>query len=115
LNSNADFALPVPPPLPPKSSSLLAQLEALSRERPDRVLRLQGRMPCGEMFELLIYRGFSSSTTHATAYDPDQSALAEGSAMTSATLLEAPLKPGAEIELAGPAPVETFLLSQGWD
>jgi len=115
LNSTADFALPVPPPLPPKSSSLLAQLEALSRERPDRVLRLQGRLPCGEMFELLIYRGFSSSTTHATAYDPDQSALAEGSAMTSATLLEAPLKPGAEIELAGPAPVETFLLSQGWD
>ena len=115
MNSDADSPLPVLPPLPAKLSALLGQLEALSRERPKRVLRLEGRLPCGERFELLIYRGFSSSTTHPTAYDPDQPALAEGSEITSATLLEGPLKPGDEIELAGPAPVETFLLSQGWD
>ena len=102
-------------PSPAPIAALLAQLEALSRERPDRVLRLQGRLPCVDIFELLIYRGFSSSTTHPTAYDPDQPALAEGSEIASATLLQGPLKPGQEIQRAGPAPVETFLLGQGWD
>ena len=96
-------------------AALLAALEALSRERPNRVLRLEGHLPGGELFELLIYRGFSSSTTHPTAYDPDQPALAEGSQIASATLLEGPLKPGNEIKLAGPAPVEDFLLGQDWD
>ena len=102
-------------PAPAPIAALLAQLEAHSRERPDRVLRLQGRLPGGEVFELLIYRGFSSSTTHPTAYDPDQSALAEGSEITSATLLEGPLKPGDAIQRVGPAPVETFLVGQGWN
>jgi len=102
-------------PGPAPIAALLAQLEALSRERPDRVLRLQGRLPSGEDFELLIYRGFSSSTTHPTAYDPDQPALPEGSEIASATLLEGPLRPGDDIPRLGPAPVETFLVGQGWD
>ncbi len=102
-------------PSPAPIAALLAVLEGLSRERPDRVLRLEGHLPGGELFELLIYRGFSSSTTHPTAFDPDQPALAAGSEIARATLLEGPLKPGNEIELAGPAPVETFLLAQGWD
>jgi hypothetical protein len=102
-----------PPPAP--IAALLALLEAHSRERPDRVLRLEGHLPGGEPFELLIYRGFSSSTTHPTAFDPDQPALAEGSEITTATLLEGPLKPGNPIKLAGPAPVENFLVGQGWD
>lgn len=102
-------------PSPAPTAALLAALETLSRERPDRVLRLQGHLPGGELYELLIYRGFSSSTTHPTAFDPDQPTLAEGSAIASATLLEGPLKPGHEVLLAGPAPVETFLLGQGWD
>ncbi len=67
------------------------------------------------MFELFIYRGFSSSTTNPTAFDHDQPALAEGSEIARATLLEGPLKPGNEIKLAGPAPVDAFLLDQGWD
>lgn len=102
-------------PSPAPIAALLAVLEALSRERPDRVLRLEGHLPGGEQFELLIYRGFSSSTTHPTAFDPDQPALAEGSEIETATLLEGPIKPGNEIKLAGPAPVENFLLGQGWD
>jgi hypothetical protein len=102
-------------PSPAPIAALLAALETLSRERPDRVLRLEGHLPGGELFELLIYRGFSSSITHPTAFDPDQPALAEGSAIARAILLEGPLKPGHEVQLAGPAPVETFLLGQGWD
>ncbi len=102
-------------PSPAPIAALLAALEALSRERPDRVLRLEGLLPGGEPFELLIYRGFSSSTTHPTAFDPDQPALAEGSAIARASLLQGPLKPGHEVQLAGPAPVQTFLSARAWD
>jgi hypothetical protein len=100
----------------PASAALLERLEILSQARPDRVLRLRGTLPLptGEAFELVIFRGFSSSTTHPTAFDPDQPALAEGARITSAELLQGPLKPGAEQVLAGPSGVEAFLESEGW-
>ena len=49
---------------------MLAPLEELSRQRPDRLLRLRGNLPGAEgpeAFELLIYRGISSSVSHPTA------------------------------------------------
>ena len=116
---------------------LLARLEAISRERPDRVLRLHGTLrplpaiggrepgedpeaaaspvePV-EPFELVIYRGFSSSTTHPTAFDPDQPALPETARLLSAEILQAPLRPGeAEGLLAGPGPVDLFLEPGAW-
>ncbi len=127
-------------------AELLAALEALSRARPDRVLRLRGNLPsaarpsaaaaadggreplppsaepCGsdpheaerEPFELLIFRGFSSLTTHPTAFDPDRSALPEGARISSAELLAAPLDPDGGVPLAGPAPAEAFLVPELW-
>jgi hypothetical protein len=116
------------------TEQLLARLEAISRERPDRVLRLRGTLralppeagreggedptaaaapvePC----ELVIYRGFSSSTTHPTAFDPDQPALPETARLISAEILHAPLRPGAaEGLLAGPGPVTLFLEPGAW-
>jgi hypothetical protein len=113
------------------TEQLLAQLEAISRERPDRVLRLRGTVralppeagregdedpaalvePC----ELVIYRGFSSSTTHPTAFDPDQPALPVTTRLISAEILQAPLRPGeAEGLLAGPGPVALFLEPGAW-
>lgn len=107
-------------------AGLLTALEELSRARPDRVLRLRGQLPVGadgepdahgdalEPFELLIFRGFSSSTTHPTAFDPDRPALPEGSVVEAAELLEGPLSPGAERLVAGPGPVRLFLDPDGW-
>lgn len=96
---------------------MLAPLEELSRQRPDRLLRLLGNLPGPEgpeAFELLIYRGISSSVSHPTAYDPDQSLLPEGATLESAELLLAPLNPNAEQRLAGPAPVDKFLDPESW-
>jgi hypothetical protein len=67
-----------------------------------------------EPFELLIFRGFSSLTTHPTAFDPDQPALPDGSRFSSAELLQGPLIPDGETVLAGPGPVETFLQDGAW-
>ena len=112
---------------PQAIAPLLAALEELSRARPARVLRLRGLVPVDgagepaaagerfEPFELLIFRGFSSSTTHATAFDPDRPALPEGSRIESAELLLGPLTPAAETLLAGPAAVERWLNGAVWD
>ncbi len=107
-------------------AALLAELEAISRERPDRVLRLRGEVPvegdgnpsaggaAREPFELLIFRGFSSSVSHPTGFDPDVPALPEGSTISAAELLVGPLNPAAEHRLAGPEPVEGFRTPAGW-
>jgi hypothetical protein len=114
------------PPEPGESiAALLRELEALSLSHPDRVLRLRGTLPPpaapgsvaaapGEPFELLIFRGFSSLTTHPTAFDPDRAALPEGSGLLSAELLQGPLDPAAEIPLAGPDPVHTYRRDAAW-
>ena len=128
------------PPSPPTVAALLAALEEISRGRPDRVLRLRGQLlvdgegtpiegtaaACSsgrngeavtgtlEPFELLIFRGFSSSVTHPTAFDPDRPALPEGAVIETAELLSGPLNPRNEQRLAGPQPVEGFLSPSAW-
>ena len=101
-------------------AELLTQLELISRERPDRVLRLRGTVPSAdqagvlEPFELLVYRGFSSSTTHPTAFDPDQSVLSEGVVLESGEVLVGPLNPAVEALLAGPVAPQLLLDPQAW-
>jgi hypothetical protein len=108
------------------SNAVLACLEAISCDRPDRVLRIRGELPMDsggnpsagggrfEAFELLVFRGFSSSVTHPTAFDPDVPALPAGSTIESAELLQGPLTPGDDQLIAGPEPVARFLQPEGW-
>ena len=125
-------------------ADLLVALEAISRARPDRVLRLTGELPCPEPsepgpaaqaepvevsvdasddasddaslepFELLIFRGFSSSLSHPTGFDPDQPALPATARIDAAELLAGPLNPRQEQRLAGPGAVEGFLDPTAW-
>jgi hypothetical protein len=103
-------------------AALLHCLEEISRSRPDRVLRLKGMLQPDavqgrlgeEPFELLIFRGFSSSVTHPTAFDPDQPALPEGTRVEEAELLEGPLRPGQERVLRR-GDVTPFLKVEGWE
>lgn len=114
----------------PGPSSLLQRLEQISREHPYRVLRLRGQLPLAleaaevepaaaqtsawEPFELLIFRGFSSSVTHPTAYDPDQSALPPGAVLGSAELLAGPLDPSNEQVLVAACALDGFLDPAAW-
>jgi hypothetical protein len=102
----------------PSVAALLAALEEISRQRPDRVLRLVGTLPASgedEPFELLIFRGFSSSVTHPTAFDPDQPALPASARITAAELLAGPLNPSDERLLAAPLPAATYLDPGAWE
>ena len=100
------------------SDLLLPSLEALSRDRPDRVLRLLGTVQSAEgaeeALEILIFRGFSSCTTHPTDFDPDQSVLPEGAALETAELLRGPLNPQQEERLLGPLPPEQWIEADRW-
>ena len=100
-------------------AALLAALEAISRDRPDRVLRLRGELPgddrAFEPFELLIFRGFSSSVSHPTSFDPDQPALPADARIATAELLQGPYIPNQEELRSGPLPVSSFLDPASWD
>lgn len=98
-------------------ATLLSGLEELSRSCPQRVVRLTGLLPGEnglEPFELLIFRGFSSSTSHPTAFDPDQPALPAAALVQAAELLQGPLNPAAEQLLAGPMAPEQLLDLAAW-
>ena len=96
-----------------EDAELIRELEERSRLNPERVIRLGGFV-AEDPFELLIYRGFSSSTSHPTAFDPDLSVLPEGTILHEAELLKGPLRPGDESVLAGPMPPAALLAQDSW-
>ena len=96
-----------------ESIVLVQELEERTRLSPDRVVRLHGFV-LDEPFELLIFRGFSSSTTHPTAFDPDTSVLPEGIRLDWAELLQGPLNPAVETRLVGPLNPEDLLAQASW-
>ena len=100
------------------TSEALLALEQISRDHPRRVVRLTGfvRLESGESepLELLIFRGFSSCTTHPTSFDPDESVLPAGAQIEQACLLEGPLNQPTETVLVGPGPVEQLLDAAAW-
>jgi hypothetical protein len=105
-------------PMAQPADTLIAGLEAISRGRPDRVLRLRGGVVSQssgeEPYELLIFRGFSSSTTHPTGFDPDQPLLPEGAELRTAELLAGPLNPAAEQVLAAGGDPQAYLQPSAW-
>ena len=100
------------------SDPLLPALEAISRDRPDRVVRLRGTVQSAERaeeaLEVLIFRGFSSCTTHPTDFDPDRTVLPEGATVETAELLRGPLNPQQEERLLGPLPAAALMDREVW-
>ena len=74
---------------------LINSLEKLSSEIPDRILKLEGfilKENQKEQLEILIFRGFSSSTTHPIEIDSEKKVIAHPYKMTNFKLYKAPLK-----------------------
>ena len=93
--------------------ALIQDLEERTRQHPDRVVRLQGAIE-DQLFELLIFRGFSSSTTHPTDFDPDASVLPQGTQLEQAELLQGPLNPTDTTILLGPMVPAALLNQASW-
>jgi len=73
---------------------LLKNLEKISSERPNRILKLEGfilKENSKEQLEILIFKGFSSSTTHPIEIDLEKKVIAFTYIITNFKLYKAPL------------------------
>ena len=73
---------------------LINNLEKISSEIPNRILKLEGFILKGnhkEQFELLIFKGFSSSTTHPIEIDLEKKVIEFRYIITNFKLYKAPL------------------------
>ena len=73
---------------------LINSLEKISSELPDRILKLEGFILKGnhkEKLEILVFKGFSSSTTHPIEIDLEKKVIEFNYILTNFKLYEAPL------------------------
>ena len=74
---------------------LINNLEKISSQIPNRILKLEGFIHKGnnkESLEIIIFKGFSSSTTHPIEIDLEKKVIAFTYVLTNFKLYEAPLK-----------------------
>ena len=73
---------------------LIQNLEKISSEIPNRVLKLEGlilKENHQEKLEILIFKGFSSSTTHPIEIDSEKKVIELNFILTNFKLYKAPL------------------------
>ena len=73
---------------------LITNLEKISSRMPHRILKLEGytlQENQKEKLEIIIFKGFSSSTTHPIEIDLEKKIINFGFILTNFTLYEAPL------------------------
>ena len=73
---------------------LINSLEKISSELPDRILKLEGfilKENHKEQLEILIFRGYSSSTTHPIEIDSEKKVITLSYKITNFKLYKAPL------------------------
>ena len=74
---------------------LIKSLEKISSEIPDRILKLEGfilKKNQKEPLEIIIFRGYSSSTTHPIEIDLEKKVIEFSYVITNFKLYKAPLK-----------------------
>jgi len=73
---------------------LIKSLEKISSEMPDRILKLEGfiqKENQKEQLEIIIFKGFSSSTTHPIEIDLEKKVIEFRYVLTNFKLYKAPL------------------------
>ncbi len=73
---------------------LINNLEQISSEMPDRILKLEGfilKENQKEQLEIIIFRGYSSSTTHPIEIDSEKKVIALTYVIKNFKLYKAPL------------------------
>ena len=93
---------------------LIKNLENISYMIPNRLLKLQGyllREDSKEFLEIIIYKGFSSSTTHQIEIDSEKKVIKFDYFFTKFILYKAPLIKGFE-EIIRENENYTFFLNQ---
>ena len=96
---------------------LIKNLETISFRIPNRLLKIQGYLlkeNSKEFLEIIIYRGFSSSTTHQIEIDPEKTVIEFDYFFTSFKLYKAPVnKKSDQIIIENENPL-FFLNQKNW-
>ena len=101
-----------------KNIDLIKDLEEISLNNPQRVLKISGYLlkdTQKEYLELIIYRGFSSSTTHPIEIDPEKNVIDEKMFFTHSELYVAPLSEYSKGLLEENKEVKYFLNQNSWE
>ena len=96
--------------------NILIKLENISTDFNDKILIIKGEIKNNkvtEEIEILIFRGFSSSTTHPTEYDLEKSTIPIKCKFKTAILTFAPLEKNFKI-IRGPLRINQFLKKSYW-
>ena len=106
-------------PLSPKMADidLLNNLEKISSLIPNRVLKVDGYILKGnlkEQLEIIIFKGFSSSTTHPIEIDLEKKVIEFRYILTNFKLFKAPLKGNEDDLIRENQNAAFFLNQQNW-
>ncbi len=96
---------------------LIKNLEHISFMIPNRLLKLQGylsREDSKEFLEIIIYKGFSSSTTHQIEIDLEKKVIKFDHFFTNFVLCKAPLIKGCEEIIRENENYPFFLNHENW-
>ena len=96
---------------------LIRNLEKISFIIPNRLLKLQGYLlkdNSKEFLEIIIYKGFSSSTTHQIEIDSEKQVIEFDHYFTKFILYEAPLTKGSEVIIRENTNTLFFLNQRNW-
>ena len=97
--------------------NLINNLEKISSEIPNRILKLEGfiqKENHKEKLEILIYKGFSSSTTHPIEIDLEKKFISFTYILTSFKLYKAPLKEAEDNYIRENQNLVFFLNKKNW-
>ena len=95
---------------------LIKKLEKISSKSPNRVLRLEGIfIDTEEFIEVIIFKGFSSSTTHKIEYDLEKNIIDEDFIFTKCELLRAPLRGSEQRIIKTSKDIKRFLDKNFWN
>ena len=100
-----------------KEIELIKNLEKISYRFPDRLLKLEGyiiKEHSREFLEIIIYKGFSSSTTHQIESDANKEVIALDHFLTNFKLFKAPLTKGSEVIIRENTNTLFFLNQKNW-
>ena len=96
---------------------LINNLEKISSKIPNRVLKLQGfiiKENHKEQLEIIIFKGFSSSTTHPIEIDLEKKVIEFQFVITKFKLYKAPLKGNKDNLIRENQNAAFFLNQQNW-
>ena len=97
--------------------NLINNLEKISSEIPNRILKLEGfiqKENCKEKLEILIFKGFSSSTTHPIEIDLEKKVIELRYVINNFKLYKAPLTENENDSIRENQDIFFFLNPKNW-